>query len=133
MVKRMTSAQRYKTMASIRSKWTNPEKVVHNYLKGKKVRHKMHPKIMGNPDVYIGKRNVLFIDGCFWHGCPRCFRLPLRNKSYWLAKISRNINRDRRVTRTLRLNGYRVVRIKEHDLKAPSLAISDALSKLRFE
>jgi DNA mismatch endonuclease (patch repair protein) len=59
----------------------------------------------------------VFVDGCFWHGCPRCYRRPLSNLKYWDAKILRNRERDRTVKKALRKLGWRVVRIWAHELK----------------
>lgn len=57
------------------------------------------------------------VDGCFWHGCPRCFRLPKQNKAFWKAKIEGNRKRDRSVSGRLRRLGWKVLRIRECQLK----------------
>jgi len=59
----------------------------------------------------------VFVDGCFWHGCPRCYRRPKSNRKFWDAKITRNRMRDRRVKSVLRNEGWQVLRFWEHDLK----------------
>jgi DNA mismatch endonuclease, patch repair protein len=80
-----------------------------------------HPPLPGNPDfVFHSARVVVFVDGCFWHSCPRHLRLPANNRAYWVRKIERNRLRDRRTTRDLRARGWRVVRIWEHGLRGPS-------------
>jgi DNA mismatch endonuclease (patch repair protein) len=61
-------------------------------------------------------RVVIFVDGCFWHGCPRCYRRPASNTKYWDSKVSKNRQRDRKVRVTLRRCGWRVLRIWEHEL-----------------
>ena len=67
------------------------------------------------PDVVIRRRRLaIFVDGCFWHGCPEHFKLPKTNTHYWAAKIERNRERDHRVTRALADAGWHVVRIWEH-------------------
>ena len=72
----------------------------------------------GNPDfVFPEGRVAIFVDGCFWHGCPKCGREPSSNVEYWNAKIRRNRRRDRRVSAQLRRRGWRVVRVWEHQLK----------------
>jgi len=73
--------------------------------------------VFGKPD-FLFRRNRLavFVDGCFWHGCPRCYRRPKSNRKFWDKKIGRNRERDRKVARELRRLGWRVVRIWEHDL-----------------
>lgn len=69
------------------------------------------------PDfVFKAQRVALFVDGCFWHGCPRCYRRPASNKAYWTNKIVQNLSRDREQTRALKKQGWRVVRIWEHEL-----------------
>jgi len=77
-------------------------------------------KLFGKPDfVFRKQRVVVFVDGCFWHGCPKCYRRPSSNKKYWDRKFVRNRERDQQVTRLLRKSGWRVLRVWEHDLKHP--------------
>lgn len=73
--------------------------------------------VFGKPD-FLFRRNrlALFVDGCFWHGCPRCYQRPKSNRKFWDAKIACNKARDRQVNRTLRSANWRVVRIWEHEL-----------------
>ncbi len=59
---------------------------------------------------------AVFVDGCFWHGCPKHSNLPANNRAFWLKKLAANKARDRLVTRTLRQRGWRVLRIWEHEL-----------------
>ena len=76
--------------------------------------------LFGSPDfVFPRERVAVFVDGCFWHGHPTRCRIPATNTAYWEAKIRRNKARDRRVTRTLRERGWKVVRIWEHLIKQP--------------
>ncbi|MEQ1859148.1 MAG: very short patch repair endonuclease [Chthoniobacteraceae bacterium] len=73
----------------------------------------------GSPDFVFRAANLaLFVDGCFWHGCPRHGRLPGSRRGYWLPKLARNKSRDRAVTRALRAAGWRVVRVWECALSA---------------
>jgi DNA mismatch endonuclease (patch repair protein) len=82
-------------------------------------------KLPGKPDFAFRKqRVVVFVDGCFWHGCPKCYRRPSSNRAYWDAKVQRNRLRDRRVTRLLRNQGWRVVRVWECDLKKPARTLA---------
>lgn len=72
----------------------------------------------GRPDFVFPKTRVaLFVDGCFWHGCPAHANLPVNNRPFWRAKLEGNRRRDRRVGRALRARGWRVLRVWEHDLK----------------
>ena len=78
-----------------------------------------HLPLPGKPDfAFRAERLLVFVDGCFWHGCARCYRRPASNRTYWDAKVIRNKTRDREVTRELKKRGWRVLRIWEHDLKA---------------
>lgn len=77
-----------------------------------------HLSLLGKPDFTFGsQRLIVFVDGCFWHGCPRHLRMPASNREYWLKKISRNEMRDQSIRRALRLKGWRVLRVWEHDLR----------------
>jgi DNA mismatch endonuclease, patch repair protein len=76
-----------------------------------------HSALAGRPDFTFPKEKLaVFVDGCFWHGCPRCSQVPLNNRAYWLEKIERNKRRDRRVASKLRASGWSVCRIWEHAL-----------------
>jgi DNA mismatch endonuclease (patch repair protein) len=74
--------------------------------------------LIGKPDfTFRAERLLVFVDGCFWHGCPTCFRAPTSNESYWTEKIEGNRARDKRVAANLRRAGWRVMRIWEHELQ----------------
>jgi len=73
--------------------------------------------LAGKPDfVFDEKKVAVFVDGCFWHGC-KCKRLSKTHRSFWKNKIETNIARDKRVSNKLRQQGWKVLRIKEHELK----------------
>ena len=77
-----------------------------------------HQKIFGKPDFVFPKLKLtVFVDGCFWHGCPKHETKPKNNRAFWKNKFSRNRARDRLVTQTLRAAKWRVLRIWEHELK----------------
>ncbi|MDD2732142.1 MAG: very short patch repair endonuclease [Candidatus Pacebacteria bacterium] len=126
----LTKEQRSLCMSHIRSRWTSAEKKLHNFLKGSKIKHKMHPKISGSPDVILPKyKKAVFIQGCFWHKCPSCYKEPKSRKKYWLPKIERNIQRDRKNEKILKKNGWKIVKIWEHELKKNKNRLSDFFSK----
>jgi len=78
-----------------------------------------HQKLPGKPDfVFRRERIALFVDGCFWHGCPKPKHAPLpkTRAEWWAAKLDRNKARDREVNRVLRQAGWRVLRVWECDL-----------------
>ena len=69
----------------------------------------------GKPDIVLPVPGVVvFVHGCFWHGCPRHFTVPKNNRKWWLEKIARNKERDRRKAATLRRQGWSVLTIWEH-------------------
>src|ERR1035437_146867 len=73
--------------------------------------------LTGKPDfVFPLQRLVVFVDGCFWHGCPKCYRRPSSHTDYWDAKAARNRARDVKITARLKQDGWRVLRIWEHQL-----------------
>ncbi|MDF9832406.1 DNA mismatch endonuclease (patch repair protein) [Ereboglobus sp. PH5-5] len=74
-------------------------------------------KLPGKPDfVFPAHRLAVFVDGCYWHGCPVHYRRPKSNRKFWDAKIARNRQRDREVNRLLKARGWRVFRVWEHAL-----------------
>lgn len=96
-----------------------------------------HLPLPGRPDfAYCKYKIAIFVDGCFWHGCPRCYRAPKNRADYWRNKMKNNKLRDRRVSRQLRNLGWRVFRIWEHEIaksdKVPP-RILRALTDARFE
>jgi len=75
---------------------------------------------MSKPDFVFSKQKVaLFVDGCFWHGCPKHANMPRNNRDFWAKKLQGNKDRDKLVNRELRKLGWTVVRVWEHELKNP--------------
>jgi len=75
----------------------------------------------GSPDFLFRKQRVaVFVHGCFWHGCPTCYRPPKSRREFWHAKMVENRRRDARVVRELRALGYGTVTIWEHELETDS-------------
>ncbi len=88
-------------------------------------------RLPGVPDfVFPRSRLAVFVDGCFWHGCPRCYREPRTSVSYWQRKRQRNIARDRRVSAKLRRLGWSVLRVREHSLRQPKKVVDSIRHKL---
>jgi DNA mismatch endonuclease (patch repair protein) len=76
-------------------------------------------RLLGRPDfVFPKNRLVVFVDGCFWHGCPRAMHgpAPKTRAEWWATKIAKTRMRDKRVTRSLRKDGWRVIRVRECQL-----------------
>ena len=77
-----------------------------------------NPQLAVRPDfVFLKSRTAIFVDGCFWHGCPKHATKPANNKEFWRRKLSSNKKRDRVVNQTLRRAGWRVIRIWECELR----------------
>ncbi len=106
-------------MARVRRSGTGPELVLRRALRraGLKWRPTAAP-LPGSPDLAFPRiRLAVFVDGCFWHGCPRHGTVPKTNTSFWVAKIRRNRQRDRQVDRALQHLGWTVLRVWEHELR----------------
>jgi len=80
---------------------------------------KLHPiDVFGRPDfIFLKEGLCVFVDGCFWHGCPKCGHIPKTNAGYWRKKILRNRKRDALVRRKLRATGFSVLRVWECELR----------------
>jgi DNA mismatch endonuclease (patch repair protein) len=87
--------------------------------------------IPGTPDFYFSEFCLaLFVDGCFWHQCPKCSKMPLGNRRFWSAKLAMNARRDVRVRRILNRRGISVMRLWEHDLEQLTPRLRIALRRL---
>ena len=92
---------------------------------------KNDPRLPGKPDIVLPKyRTVIFINGCFWHGHEGCryFVWPKNNEEFWKAKISSNIERDKRTINQLQDGNWRVLVVWECQLKKRML--TDTLTRL---
>ncbi|MCC6145992.1 MAG: very short patch repair endonuclease [Anaerolineaceae bacterium] len=111
---------RRKTMKAVKGQGTKLEKRLWAMVAGMRLKgwQKNASAIAGKPDVvFPAEHVVIFIDGCFWHGCPYCNRkLPETNKEYWKRKIDRNIELARLHNEKLIQSGWTVVRIWEHEM-----------------
>lgn len=114
----LTQKQRRFCMSRIRGKDTSAELAVRKALWHLGFRYRCHTSLPGRPDiVFPGRRVAIFIDGCFWHGCPMHSTTPKTRRQFWVTKISANVERDHRVTRDLQRDGWTVLRIWEHDIR----------------
>jgi DNA mismatch endonuclease, patch repair protein len=131
---RVNKTKRSEIMSKIRSKNTHSTELRFRafLIRGGFRGWTLNQKLKGSPDcVFVREKIAIFIDGCFWHGCPKCCRMPKSNTDYWEAKIKRNIQRDREVTVELKNNGWQVLRYWEHDVKeCPSTIMKEVRGKL---
>lgn len=119
-------------MRGNRRRDTKPEMALRKVLHAAGRRYRVDHRI-DTPDgsvrtdiVFTRQRLAVFVDGCFWHGCPAHGSRPRSNPAYWNAKIARNRARDRRQTEALTAAGWRVVRVWEHESQEEALARVDA-------
>lgn len=128
----MSPEERSAHMSKIRSKDTKPELRLRRMLHGAGYRYRLHDrKLPGRPDlVFPGRRKVIFVHGCFWHGheCPVGSRLPKTNTVFWASKRRRNQERDALQRRLLEDMGWSVLIVWECEVKA-SAGVSDSWSK----
>ena len=120
-------------MGRVRTANTRPEMLLRRGLWSKGMRYRLKVSLPGKPDlVFVRQRVVVFVDGCFWHGCPKCAKGVRVNADYWLPKIANNQRRDRRVATALRKRGYRVVTIWECSLRSAKKQASIMTRLIRF-
>ncbi len=119
MAERITKEQRSRLMSRIKSVNTSPEIYFRKLLSKNKIKgFKAHHKVLGTPDIaFISKKVAIFIDGDFWHGYNWKKLKIVPPKKYWQGKIQRNIDRDKKDTRQLRKEGWKVLRFWEHKIK----------------
>lgn len=124
---RPPSEERSRIMSAIRSRGNKSTEakvralLVRMGVKGWKV----CPRgVEGRPDfAFPAFKAAIFVDGCFWHGCPSCSRKPRTNRAYWLPKIMNNRKRDLAISSGLRRSGWVVVRFWEHDIGLPGFSV----------
>lgn len=117
MVDKFDKDTRSHIMSSIRGKWTRPEKTIHGMLKERGINHIMHPKAVGNPDIFIKDvKTYVFLDGCFWHCCPKHGHEPKSNVEFWKSKLDRNVENAKRKRAELKSMGFNVVSLWEHEI-----------------
>jgi DNA mismatch endonuclease (patch repair protein) len=108
-------------MRAVKGRDTGPEMFVRRLVFGMGYRYRLHRKdLPGKPDlVFVARRKVVFVHGCFWHGhdCPRGARVPKQNAEYWMNKIARNKERDAAHLIALKALGWRSLIIWECELK----------------
>ena len=110
--------QRSRVMKAVGRHDTAPELRLRRRLWKNGLRYRKHPRIGGSkPDfAFPGPRVAVFVDGCFWHGCPRHYVAPVGNAAFWRTKLRRNQALDRRVTERLAGDGWAVLRVWECDV-----------------
>ena len=118
---RLTAHERSELMRKIRSKDTGPELLVRRVVYSLGYRYRLHVKnLPGKPDlVFQGRKKVIFVHGCFWHGhdCKAGENQPKSNTNYWIKKLQNNIKRDKKNIKAIKAMGWEVLIIWECELK----------------
>lgn len=125
----LTPEQRKLVMSRIRGKDTGPEMKIRKLLFAKGIRgYRIHYDLPGKPDiVFTRQKVVIFIDGCFWHKCPVCFKEPETRKDFWMNKINSNVERDQKNSQILKEMGWKVIRIWEHEVRKDPEGVVDRI------
>ncbi len=125
---------RSKTMAAIKGKNNKSTELkfkmalVRSGIRGWKLNVSELP---GKPDFFFEViKLAVFVDGCYWHGCPKCGHIPKTRSEYWQAKFSRNIQRDKEKNNELKVMGIKILRIWEHELKNET-TVSKIIDKIK--
>jgi len=129
----LTPEQRTYNMSRIRGKNTAPEIKLRKMLFAAGIRgYRIHYNLPGKPDIVFLKRKIaVFIDGCFWHKCPVDFQEPETRKEFWLEKIQSNIDRDKKINKQLKHEGWTIIRIWEHEIKKePEKVVKKIIAQL---
>ena len=121
-----TKEKRSEVMSRIKGKGNKDTELVmiqilrSNHISG----WRRNQAVLGKPDfVFLKQKIALFVDGCFWHGCPKHSNAPKNNHEFWREKLQKNKDRDKFVARELRKIGWKVVRVWEHELAIPDRVV----------
>ncbi len=116
-------------MSSIRGKNTKPEMQVRRKVWSLGKRYRIHDRtVVGTPDISNkSKRVAIFIDGCFWHGCKRCYIEPKSNAEFWKNKITRNQERRKKVMEELKKDNWKIMQFWEHEINSNCEKVSSKI------
>ncbi|MGW6409227.1 very short patch repair endonuclease [Streptomyces vinaceus] len=127
-----------RSMLGNRSRDTSPERALRSLVHARGLRYRVAakplPKMRRTADLVFGPTKVaVFVDGCFWHGCPEHFVPPKTNPDYWREKIGGNVRRDRETDEKLAAEGWLVLRFWEHENASDcAAAVWDAVTSRRL-
>ena len=119
-----------KSMKGNKRKDTKPELILRKGLRDRGFPgYRLQWKVSGHPDIcYPGRKVAIFVNGCFWHRCPRCnLRIPEHNREFWVNKFDRNVARDAEKVGELQSSGWTVVTVWECDIKGDLDATLDRI------
>jgi len=129
MPDRFSKEVRSRIMSSIRGKNTRPELLIRRMLWSRGKRYRVHDSsVFGNPDISNKSKNVaVFIDGCFWHGCARCYKEPKTNSEFWRNKIFKNKKRRTVVRSRLKKDGITILQFWEHEILSNPVKVTQKI------
>ncbi len=104
-------------MKTVHGKNTKPELLLRKQLYAAGFRYRIHYGTEQIDIAFPSKRLAIFVDGCFWHMCPKHRSYPKSNVEYWIPKLKRNVERDREKNNRLKKVGWRVLRFWEHEVE----------------
>lgn len=121
------------SMKSNRGRDTSPELIIRRRLHALGLRYRVSARPLRNvrrtADIVFTRAKVaVFVDGCFWHGCPEHYQSPARNGEFWLAKRVRNQERDVDTNEVLRAHGWRVLRFWEHEIRSDPATVAGGIA-----
>lgn len=129
-----------RSMQGNRSRDTSPELQVRRYLHGVGLRYRIHTRPIKDwnrrADIVFPKAKIaLLVNGCFWHGCPKHYKEPKTNSSYWSQKIARNVERDAETLKRFKSEGWMVIVLWEHEdlLLKTEKAITQIRKRLSYQ
>jgi len=122
---------RSEIMSRVKSRDSAAERALRSALHARGQRYRLHHRVEGiTVDiVFPGPEVAVFVDGCFWHGCPKHATFPKSNQGYWLPKLAENRERDKRQASKLRKAGWTVIRVWEHDCLPPATRVVTRIVK----
>lgn len=116
MVDRISKKKRSKIMSAIRSKNTKPELALRRALWSQGLRYRIHYGKEKIDIAFPSKKIAIFVDGCFWHGCPEHGHFPKSNQDYWIPKLEKNKQRAVQKDNRLKQECWKVMHFWEHEL-----------------
>lgn len=129
-----STAARRRNMQAIRSRDTKPEKAIRRLVHAKGLRYRIDARPLADlrrtaDMIFRPVQVAVFIDGCYWHGCPEHYVSPKTNPGYWSGKVAGNVARDRDTNRRLEESGWLVLRFWEHE--EPARCAEDIAAAVR--
>lgn len=124
--------ERRRVMQAVGRNDTEPEMWLRRALWSAGLRYRLQRRIAGTrPDLcFLGAKVAVFVDGCFWHGCPLHYSAPVHNSSFWSEKLRKNKARDRRDDRRLKLAGWNVLRYWECEVREKAIRIVEEVDQV---